>query len=257
MVMIVRRNSMLGACAGAALLLAGVTGSSAAENAGSPAVVELFTSQGCYSCPPAEAYLGELSKRADVIALEFHVDYWDDLVYGSAGKWKDPFSSAKHTERQRRYNNAIRKKNGVYTPQMVIGGILETVGSQEDKVEKAIKIIGQTRASPLSVELEKGAGGALDIRVTGPEKTNASIWIVWFLPNVETIVRSGENKGKTLISHNIVTAMERVGEWRGEPVSLNIHSASDGRSQGCAVIVQAGQAGPVLGASYCPDNRAS
>ena len=80
-----------------------------------PVVVELFTSQGCYSCPPAEAYLGELSKNPNIVALEFHVDYWDDLVYGAAGKWKDVFSKPEFTTRQRIYAGNL-PDGQVYTP---------------------------------------------------------------------------------------------------------------------------------------------
>ena len=97
----------------AALVLAPFIGDAGAEDrAGRPIVVELFTSQSCYSCPPAEAYLGELAKRDDIIALEHHVDYWDQLVYGSAGRWKDTFSSPEATERQQRYNRRIYTGSG-------------------------------------------------------------------------------------------------------------------------------------------------
>jgi len=251
--MFINPISFRAACATALLLTLGLNTADAAEKMGSPAVVELFTSQGCYSCPPAEAYLGELSKRRDVVALEYHVDYWDDLVYGSAGKWKDPFSSPLHTQRQRQYNLSIRKKTGVYTPQMVIGGILETVGSHENKVEKAIDIVGQTGSSPLSVKFADNAPGMLNIQVAGTEKSAASIWVVYFHPSIETRVRSGENKGKTLTSHNIVTHVEQVGEWRGTPLSLTVNRPKERRDDGCAVIVQNKRPGPILGASYCPD----
>jgi len=251
--MFTRPMSFRAACATALLLSLGLNTAEAAEKKGSPAVVELFTSQGCYSCPPAEAYLGQLSKRRDVVALEYHVDYWDDLVYGSAGKWKDPFSSPLHTQRQRQYNLSIRKKTGVYTPQMVIGGVLEAVGSHENTVEKAIEIVDQTGISPLSVKFGDSVPGVLDIQVGGPEKSAASIWVVYFHPSIETRVRSGENKGKTLTSHNIVTQVEQVGEWRGAPLSLTVKRSKDRQDDGCAVIVQSQRPGPILGASYCPD----
>ena len=250
--MFVRSNRLRGVYATALLLTLGLNTAEAAEKKDSPAVVELFTSQGCYSCPPAEAYLGQLSKRQHVVALEYHVDYWDDLVYGNAGKWKDPFSSPLHTQRQRQYNLSIRKKTGVYTPQMVIGGILETVGSHENKVEKAIEIVGQTGTSSLSVKFSGSAPGILDIQVGGSEKSAAGIWVVYFHPSVETRVRSGENKGKTLTSHNIVTQVVQVGEWRGAPLSLTVTRPKDRMGDGCAVIVQSKRPGPILGASYCP-----
>ncbi len=250
--MSVRRIHTIAIGLGAFVLLAGINTAFAADKGHAPAVVELFTSQGCYSCPPAEAYLGELSKRADVIALEYHVDYWDDLVYGSAGKWKDPFSSPLHTERQRTYNQLIRKKRGVYTPQMVIGGTLETVGSHEDKIEKAIQIIGQAGTSPLLVKIDGDSSGLLSVKIDGQSDLAASIWMVRFHKNIETIVRSGENKGKTLTSHNIVTGVERIGEWLGTPIALSVKGPSSSSMEGCAIIVQQAPVGPIFGANYCP-----
>ena len=222
------RNSMVRIGLSTLFLVLGSGIVNAAEKSKSPAVVELFTSQGCYSCPPAEAYLGKLSKRSDVIALEFHVDYWDNLVYGSAGKWKDPFSSPKYTERQRQYNELIRRTRGVYTPQMVIGGMIETVGSSEYKIERAIKKVAKTGASPLSVRIEGKASGSLDIHIAGQNSDSASVWLIRFYQSIETKVRSGENKGKTLTSHNIVNGVKQIGEWRGAPLSLTVDGPGAG-----------------------------
>ena len=243
------RNSMVRIGLSTLFLVLGSGIVNAAEKSKSPAVVELFTSQGCYSCPPAEAYLGKLSKRSDVIALEFHVDYWDNLVYGSAGKWKDPFSSPKYTERQRQYNQLIRRTRGVYTPQMIIGGMIETVGSSEYKVERAIKKV----ASPLSVRIKGKASGSLDIQIAGQNSDSASVWLIRFYQSVETKVRSGENKGKTLISHNIVNGVKQIGEWRGAPLSLTVNGPDAASKNGCAIIVQKEPAGQILGATYCPN----
>ncbi|NQW00589.1 MAG: DUF1223 domain-containing protein [Rhodospirillales bacterium] len=231
------------------------SGAKAAEAAASPVVVELFTSQGCYSCPPAEAYLGKLAGRADVVALEFHVDYWDDLVYGSAGKWKDPFSSPQFTQRQRSYNAQIRKTGGVYTPQMVIGGNRETVGSHENKVEKAISQL--TRTAPLTVEVRESGAAQLTVQIDGTGPAPASVWLVRFHRTIETRVRSGENKGKTLTSHNIVTGVQKIADWTGGPLSLEAASPAAGSGQGCAVLVQQAPGTPILGASYCPGARSS
>lgn len=109
-------NSKL-AIVAAILLGAGLTvnATATANKTTSPVVVELFTSQSCYSCPPAEAYLGELAENPDIVALEWHVDYWDNLVYGSAGRWKDPYSDPAFTERQGLYNLSIRRSGSVYT----------------------------------------------------------------------------------------------------------------------------------------------
>lgn len=222
-----------------------------------PVVVELFTSQGCYSCPPAEAYLGQLAKRADVIALEFHVDYWDDLVYGSAGKWKDPFSSPQHTLRQRSYNLNIRKTGGVYTPQMVIDGRWETVGSHQHKVEAAIARSRKMPNPPLTLELDARDTQNIDIHIDGSHPDSATVWLVQFYRTIETRVRSGENKGKTLTSHHIVSNVQPIGEWAGNPLSLSVAVSGAGPRTGCAVLVQATPASPILGAAYCPGDVAS
>jgi len=222
-----------------------------------PTVVELFTSQGCYSCPPAEALLGRLSSRPDVIALEFHVDYWDDLVYGSAGKWKDPFSSSANTQRQRNYNLQIRNTGGVYTPQMIVAGNLEMVGSDERKVQQAIQHTKTTTSIPLTVHVESDGPDTVTVKVDGTARQTAAIWMVQFHRSVETKVRSGENKGKTLTSHHIVTQLQKIGNWSGSPLSLRASVPSTNSGKGCAILVQQGPGTPILGASYCPGNRSS
>ena len=121
------------------------TGDANAGDRNGAVVVELFTSQGCYSCPPAEKFLGDLAEQETVIALDFHVDYWDNLVHGADGKWKDPFSRPAYTQRQRVYNQRIRGTGNVYTPQMVIDGRLEAVGSRRIAVLSAMpKVPGAT-----------------------------------------------------------------------------------------------------------------
>ncbi len=222
-----------------------------------PTVVELFTSQGCYSCPPAEAYLGDLTSRPDVIALEFHVDYWDDLVYGSAGKWKDPFSSAENTRRQRSYNLQIRNTGGVYTPQMVIGGSMETVGSQKPKVERAIRRHAQSRQKPLAVHVQTADTNFLNVRVAGTGGGSASVWMVLFHRTIETKVRSGENKGKNLTSHHIVTKLHKIADWTGSSLAVRVMGPAEPAGMGCAILVQQAPGTPILGAAYCPTNRAS
>ena len=216
----------------------------------SPTVVELFTSQGCYSCPPAERFLGELADRDGILALEFHVDYWDDLVYGAAGRWKDPFSSPAYTERQRDYNVSIRKRAGVYTPQMVIDGKFEAVGSREGAVETVIED-ARTRAGKRVKVAAVPAGGGLRVSLRdGPERPGG-VWLVSFLRREATRVLRGENHGKMLVNHNIVTDMRRIGEWNGKDRTIEIGSVRNDDETGCAVLVQAGRAGPILGAAAC------
>lgn len=214
-------------------------------------VVELFTSQSCYSCPPAEKFLGKLVEERDIVALEYHVDYWDSLVYGSAGKWKDRFSDTAHTERQRAYNAAIRRTNGVYTPQIVIDGRLETTGTETRAIRAAIRK-SRSRSGPrLSIMVEKGDGG-LTIRVGGDARGNARIRLVTFIRLATTEIRRGENMGKTLTNHHVVTRQRRIGTWQGKPMSIGLREGLPGADEGCAVLAQKGEAGPILGVAYCP-----
>ncbi len=237
---------------------AALTGPAAAlaQSDQSPTVVELFTSQGCYSCPAAEAFLTELADRKDLVALEWHVDYWNDLVYGFAGKWKDPFSHADYTRRQQVYNLAIRGKGAVYTPQMVIGGRLEAVGSNRDTILRNIQRTRAEAPAALQVSVAKKAGG-LAVAINGPEQRKGGVWLVRYDHAHTTQVKSGENKGKSLTSRNIVRATKQIGTWTGQPLSINLASANLGPNQGCAILVQGEKPrgpGPILGAANCPVN---
>lgn len=235
----------------AVLLLATLAGPrpAAAQDADRPVVVELFTSQSCYSCPPAEAYLGELAARPDVVALEWHVDYWNDLWYGFAGRWADPFSDPAFTERQRRYNLEIRQIAQVYTPQMVIDGQWEAVGSRAAAVE-ALLATARGDAGTAQVAIAPAAGGGLTVQVDGPPPGPAAVWMVRFRPREVTDVERGENHGKTLTNHHIVTHLQRLGDWTGGAATFS--AARDGDGEGCAVLVQEEGPGPVLAAAYCP-----
>jgi hypothetical protein len=215
-------------------------------------VVELFTSQGCYSCPPAEKFLGDLAGQKSVIALEFHVDYWDDLVYGAAGKWKDPFSKPAYTQRQRNYNQRIRQTGNVYTPQMVIDGRLEAVGSRRLSVLTAIHEAERGLKDRLNVGVMLASGKLRAVTLAGPVQATGSVWVVRFIRSRETRVGSGENRGKALLSHNIVTEVRKIGEWSGQPGSIPVNDFSLADGEGCAVLVQGARPGPILGAAQCP-----
>lgn len=214
-----------------------------------PVAVELFTSQGCYSCPPAEKYLGELAKRPDVIALEWHVDYWDDLVYGSAGQWKDPFSLPEATARQYAYNAAIEGRRRAYTPQMIVGGRRGMVGAYTDQVERAIRRVRQQR-SDVKLQVAETADGGIEVQATGGDVT---LWRVDFIREHVTKVLRGENKGKTLESHHIVRTKTRLGEAGDGPIT----TAAPSSGEGCAILAQVGDVGPILAAAYCPSAGSS
>ncbi len=232
----------------AALLVAGAlfSGVVTAAQAGgeSPTVVELFTSQGCNACPPADAYLGDLAQRDDVLALSLHIDYWDYLG------WKDTFASSETTERQRAYSRALGKRQ-VYTPQMVIGGMSEAVGSRRQRVEREIERVRQAGASriPVAVAVEEGR---VVVRI-GPGEANdqATVWLVRYDRQLEVPIARGENAGEDLTYYNVVRDIAPVGTWQGEAVeiSLPIAALRQGGRDACAILVQERGFGPIIGAA--------
>jgi len=215
-------------------------------------VVELFTSQSCYSCPPAEAYLGELSHEKDILALEYHVDYWDTLNYGRHGRWKDAFSTPEMTQRQRDYNAEIRNTRSVYTPQMVVDGRTEAVGSRRRAVQNLISKVRADDQPRVAVDVSAAANGGVTVSVGEVADTQADVWLVTFIREVTTQVVRGENHGKTLTSHNIVRNVRHIGEWDGKTTSIDVSELTLEEGQSCAILVQEGKVGPVLGAAYCP-----
>jgi len=211
-------------------------GSAQAQNA---VVVELFTSQGCSSCPPADRILGELAEEDNVIALAFHVDYWDYLG------WKDEFASAEHTSRQRSYARAKGERT-IYTPQMVVGGIDHVVGSRGMRVAKLVQKHAN-RDLPVEVRLQRD-GGTVSVRATATgDVPNMIVQLATFSPQETVDVRRGENAGRKLTYHNVVRKIAPIGTWNGQ----GTYSASANVSGGApvAVIVQAGKGGPILGAA--------
>lgn len=201
-----------------------------------PVVIELFTSQGCSSCPPADALLHKLATRDDVIALSLHVDYWDYIG------WKDPFASPEHSERQRAYaRNASRRS--IYTPQMIIGGVDSVVGSRPMDVADLVSA-HRSKRDQVTVGLERKSG-----RLTVSAETQVpaayDIILVSFVPERTTKIKRGENAGRTLKYANVVTGMRVLGQWDGR-APLSISTRSEGA---VAVLVQHSGVGPVAGAA--------
>ena len=211
---------------------------------GGPVLVELFTSQSCSSCPPAEAVFSDLADRKDLVVIEWHVDYWDDLMYGRAGKWKDPFSSPAYTERQRAYNLTLRGMRSVYTPQAIIAGVSETVGSREGVLSRMINGAPKRQA-----ELEMTDQTVTVSADDNAEIAPADVMLVTLLPEQTTNVAAGENKGRRLASRNIAIDMIRLGEWSGPEVAYDLPPLDAGLT--CAVLVQDPNTKLVYGASYC------
>jgi hypothetical protein len=223
----------------------------AAADAGSvkqPVVVELYTSQGCSSCPPADALLSKLTKRPDVIAMSLPVTYWDMLG------WKDMLASEANTRRQKAYAAAMGH-GAVYTPQIIVDGVTDVVGSREAAVQAAIEANtrdGEGDDIPVSLhetkqELQIGIGASPD-RST---KTPATVWLFHLRGQVTVAIGGGENDGRTMIYRNIVGDLKAVGQWKGEALSIELpRSELEGLPHDAvAVVVQHGGYGHIAGSA--------
>jgi hypothetical protein len=225
-----------------AAAIAGSAGTACAQDK-APVVVELFTSEGCSSCPPADALLGELARRPSVVPLAFHVDYWDYIG------WKDPYASPAFTQRQHDYVAALGL-HMPYTPQMVVDGRTDVVGSEQGDVEAAI---GKAAAQPkLAISIEKDGTSyraVIPASDTAPPGGPATVWLALFDSQRETRVARGENGGRTLKEYNIVRAWRQIGSWDGHALSLPLSMPANANPGSCAIIVQSGRVGPILGAA--------
>ncbi len=199
-------------------------------------VVELFTSQGCSSCPPANANLIELGKRPGVLTLSFSVTYWDYLG------WKDVFGKEAFTDRQATYEPALGE-TGPFTPQMVINGRISTVGNRLSEIERLVTQAGpvvgpQVTLTASTVALGKGQAPA----------DGADIWLVRYDPNViEVPVKRGENAGRTLPHSHVVRDLVKLGTWNGRETRFSI-PGPNGKLR-TAVLVQGQKGGPILAAA--------
>jgi hypothetical protein len=201
-----------------------------------PVVVELFTSQGCSSCPPANAFLNEMSRdRRDVLPLAFHVTYWDRLG------WKDPFSLPAATQRQDQYGH--RFGDGSYTPEMVVDGAAGMVGSARGDVTSAIEKAKRNNRTAAAVSVTKN-GEQVSIEV-GSGSGDAKVLLIGFDHEHTTPIGRGENSGRTLTEANVVRSIRPVGQWSG--TSLRI-SEPFPEGQDVAVVLEAPD-GQIIGAS--------
>ncbi|HXL13423.1 MAG TPA: DUF1223 domain-containing protein [Bradyrhizobium sp.] len=208
----------------------------AAQAAERPVVVELFTSQGCSSCPPADAYLRELStQRADVLPLAFHVTYWDGLG------WKDPYSMQAATQRQDLYGR--RFGDGSYTPEIVVDGAAGMVGSRRSDVGAAIERAKRTSRTAAAVSVTKN-GEQVSIQV-GSGTGTGRILLIGFDREHTTAIGRGENGGRTLTEANIVRSIRAVGQWSGAALRINEQFPE---GQDVAVVLEAPD-GQIVGAA--------
>jgi len=242
------RASVFGLCAAAFTMAA------AAPALGGPkAILELFTSQGCSSCPPADRLLGEYADRDDVLVLSFNVDYWDYLG------WKDTLASRDNSDRQRAYA-AARDDRDVYTPQIVVNGRGHIVGSDKKAIDAEI---AKSTGLPVPIELSE-TDDAVTVHVgANPSAEKATLWLVLYQRQVSVPVERGENTGKTLTYSNVVRKLRPIAMWNGEAMNVDLPKSEmeKVKTKRCAVLLQdendAGQPGPILGAAMLNPARLS
>jgi hypothetical protein len=214
------------------------------------AVVELFTSQGCSSCPPADQIIGELAKDPNVIAISLPIDYWDYLG------WKDTLADSRFSARQKAYSR-MRGDRDVYTPQVVVNGSRHVIGSDRARIEGAMtetKKADGVMSVPVKMSL---SGGQLTVSVDaakGPV-AHGEVWICSVAKAVPITISRGENRGREVIYHNVVRNLLKVGDWNGSSGSwtIPIENISRDGVDAAVVYVQDGnrdRPGPMLGAAF-------
>ncbi|MCY4318180.1 MAG: DUF1223 domain-containing protein [Alphaproteobacteria bacterium] len=225
-----------------ALLAAASLSTTAWADASKPVVVELFTSQGCSSCPPADRILGRLADREDVVALGFHVKYWDRLG------WRDRFATEAGTERQYAYRPALGRHN-VYTPQMVIDGRYDVVGSYAERIEAAIVQANAMSAKRLAVSLVWRGPTRLAYSLPAGEGAG-QIMLMRFARKLDQDISRGENAGRHISYSNVVREIVEVGRWDGAAVTgeVEVDTAQD-KAGGIALLVQDSRTLRMLGAA--------
>ena len=216
------------------------------------AVVELFTSQGCSSCPPADRIIGELAKDPSVIALSMPIDYWDYLG------WKDTLADSRFSARQKAYSQA-RGDRDVYTPQVIVNGSVHVIGSDRAKIEGAMADTSKAdgvMSVPVSIAL---AGKQVTVSVAASTKGSAAshgeVWICSVSKEVPIAIGRGENRGQKVTYYNVVRNLLKVGDWNGAAGSCTVPLENISREgiDAAVVYVQDGnrdKPGPMLGAAY-------
>ena len=201
-------------------------------------LVELFTSQGCSSCPPADRILAELAERSDVIVLSLHVDYWDYLG------WKDSFGSPENTARQKAYARVMNERT-IYTPQMIVSGQEAVVGSQRELVEAAIRTMAQTDEEAMIILSESDVGVTIDVQAVNAGWRGSATVSIAYLSDKEIVeIKSGENAGRTATYRNVVTRWRNIGKWVGENARFTAPLSST--ADNFVVIVQDEKTGKII-----------
>lgn len=224
----------------AAAILLPVPGSAAdgPKRSGPPVVVELFTAQGCASCPQANQMLGRIAEQDRALVLTFSVDYWDYLG------WRDTFAKPEFTARQRAYVSRLKLKE-IYTPAVVVGGRREAPAVDQAQVEALIESDAKTRRDPPSVRFLYG-GNFVRVGAGARPPRGGEVWLVRYDPGPREVrVRDGENAGRTVAVHNVVRELERLGPWRGRMRTYAVPKASNAQLR-TVVLLQGVEGGPIV-----------
>ena len=202
-------------------------------------VVELYTSEGCSSCPPAEEYLGELAGRSDVLPLAFHVDYWDNLG------WRDPYALPTSTARQRGYSASL-KLDTIFTPQVIVGGRASLVGSDRHLISESLRA---AQAASVALTLTQEDGRLVISASPSSDDKPSDLLLVPFRRHVKSAIARGENQGRTVDESNIVRELRVIGHTRGEALQLQIPLSSLPKdATDVAVLAQRPRQGEIVGA---------
>ena len=225
----------------AAVFLALILPAHAERASAPPVVVELFTSQGCSSCPPADAYLGQLAHQPGILALGFHIDYWNYIG------WTDPYALPLAAARQRAYVGRLGL-HYVYTPQMVIDGGREVVGSKPKKIAPLLDAARlQARPGPALTIERRDSGYHIHVGA-GNAVAAATVWLAGIDRQHETKVLRGENEGATAHDFQVVRSFKSVGNWHGQTLDLDVPGDSAAGDE-VAVLLQEGGTGHILTAA--------
>ena len=231
----------------------GSTVVSAAQITQPKSVVELFTSQGCHSCPPADKIIGEYSNDSDVLGLSWHVDYWDYLG------WKDVFASRANTQRQYGYARTLKERQ-VYTPQAVINGRTHVVGSRKEDITSAIDSFDNSNRSMIVPITATMTDASIKIAIENTvDAADATLYMVFFNKKHEVKIKRGENGGKTLVYYNVVHDSQALGMVKANGLQMEFPIAEMKRHgyDGCALILQkndsSGNPSAILGATVITD----
>jgi hypothetical protein len=210
----------------------GLAASPPVPTTGVGGVIELFTSQGCSSCPPADRLLSTMASNPSLVALSFPIDYWDFIG------WKDTLASPAFTARQKAYAAALGEGR-VYTPEAIVDGLYDAVGSDKPAIDRAVKI-GKGSKGALSVPVKlRESSGVLQIDIGAGSDTPAGVYVLRVAKSSTVVISRGENSGRSVTYTDVVRAMHKVGEWNGQPESLKLTELKSD-SEGYVVLVQQG-----------------